>query len=359
LAALSGVSCPERTACFAVGSVSDIARNQVTLAERWNGTRWVIQQTPNPSMVSELKAISCSAVTACVAVGDYFYRAGPGRTLVERWNGVRWSIQPSPNRSGAGVSELNGVSCVSKTNCIAAGDSFDSRGVVTLVERWNGSRWSIRQTPNRAGRVQSSLAGVSCASAANCIATGNYFNDAGTGGGPLTERWNGAKWTLQRTPRPADTVFGALRSVSCPSATACTAVGTFTDRPVPRGTALPTKPLAERWNGTRWSIERIPHPVGTDDGALDAVSCPSTTACTAVGISGRFAGGVTLAERWNGTNWTIQPTPTPAGATDSYLFGVSCASKTACAAVGDYFKVSGLAIAERWNGVRWSLQPAG
>jgi hypothetical protein len=45
---------------------------------------------------------------------------------------------------------------------------------------------------------------------------------------------------------------------------------------------------------------------------------------------------VTLAERWNGSSWAIQSTPNPTGARSNILYGVSCPSTTACTAVGDY-----------------------
>ncbi len=51
--------------------------------------------------------------------------------------------------------------------------------------------------------------------------------------------------------------------------------------------------------------------------------------CTSVG---RFA-DLTLAERWDGTHWTIQPTPDPS-TTESILYSVSCPSASACVAVG-------------------------
>jgi hypothetical protein len=66
------------------------------------------------------------------------------------------------------------------------------------------------------------------------------------------------------------------------------------------------------------------------------VSCTSATACTAVGHYQNGAGTrVTLAERWDGTSWTIQPTPS---LSPNYFYttlsGVSCTSATACTAVG-------------------------
>ncbi len=44
-----------------------------------------------------------------------------------------------------------------------------------------------------------------------------------------------------------------------------------------------------------------------------------------------------LAEGWDGTKWAVQTTPNPTGASgDSDLSGISCASATACMAVGAY-----------------------
>ena len=60
---------------------------------------------------------------------------------------------------------------------------------------------------------------------------------------------------------------------------------------------------------------------------------------------------VTLAERWNGASWSIQRTPSPGGKNDSGLDSVSCASKTACTAVGGFTNHAGttMALAERYS----------
>jgi hypothetical protein len=76
-----------------------------------------------------------------------------------------------------------------------------------------------------------------------------------------------------------------------------------------------------------------------------AVSCASNTACTAVGYyntapPGEIVGRP-LAERWNGSTWSLRGAPTIAGSDTTYLEGVSCTSSRACIAVGgslDYFK---------------------
>jgi hypothetical protein len=42
--------------------------------------------------------------------------------MVQQWDGSRWSLVSTPNPSGATSSELNGVACPGATTCMAAGD---------------------------------------------------------------------------------------------------------------------------------------------------------------------------------------------------------------------------------------------
>jgi hypothetical protein len=66
------------------------------------------------------------------------------------------------------------------------------------------------------------------------------------------------------------------------------------------------------------------------------VSCPSSKACTAVGMSFAKSGGSrTEADFWNGTTWSIQKSSNPTGFAESSLSAVSCTSSSACTAVGD------------------------
>jgi hypothetical protein len=113
--------------------------------------------------------------------------------------------------------------------------------------------------------------------------------------------------------------------------------------------------LAELWNGRRWRIVPTPNPAG-GGGALGSVSCTSPSACTAAGFavdnSGNEAG--TLGERWNGTKWSLQATPTPARSFEATLDGVACPERLQCFAVGDY----GTPTADRVTlGLRWRGTP--
>jgi hypothetical protein len=219
-------------------------------------------------------------------------------------------MQSTPEPADATSSALSGVSCTSSTACTAVGNYFNSAGArVTLAELWDGTSWTAQSTPNPADATSSGLAGVSCTSIMACTAVGQYFNSAGVGV-TLTELWDGTNWTVPSTPNPANAKESALSGVSCTSSTACTAVGHY--RISPGSSAM----LAERWDGTSWTVQSTPNPADATSSVLYGVSCTSSVACTAVGQYFNSAGaGVTFAELWNGGGWTVQSTPNPAGAT--------------------------------------------
>ena len=318
------------------------------------GAGWSVVPSPNPpGGVLELLGVSCASASACTAVGsDYINGTGLRVPLVERWNGTRWAIQASPNLPAGSDSFLSGVSCVSARACTAVGD-YGAAHSMGLVERWNGRSWAIQTTPNPPAAPEFTggfLSGVSCVSASACTAVGSYYNRAGR---LLTfaERWDGTDWAIQPTPNPPSAEFGSASGVSCGSASACTAVGD--DLLYGAGRRVT---FAERWDGARWAIQPTPNLPGSDSG-LFGVSCVSAHACTAVGHKGG-ADHVPLVERWNGTRWAIQATPTPDVHSGNELRGVSCPSATACTAVGDYNGAAhSMTLAERWDGTRWAIQP--
>jgi hypothetical protein len=362
---LGSVSCTSATACTAAGWFTKTVTKDVTLAEVWNGTAWTVQATPDPAgaIVTKLTGVSCSSATACIAVGSSYSSASASDvTLAEKWNGTTWKLQSTPNPAGAVASTLGSVSCSSADACTAVGSFEGSSDLFSLAEVWNGTAWALETTPNSATTTGSVLDGVSCGSATSCTAVGFY--DSPAGALALAEAWNGHAWTIQATPNPpGPAAVSQLNGVSCSSATACSAVGFF------QNSASTDLTLAEGWNGTAWSIQPTPNPADADSfpgSVLSAISCSSAAACMAVGSYTNTAGNVvTLAESWNGTSWNIETTLNPAGATNSALVGVFCASATVCSAVGRSFDAEGTqtAVVESWDGAAWKSQvvavPAG
>ena len=275
--------------------------------------------------------------------------------------GLHWSIQ-SGTTTGLRNAQLVGVSCGSARSCFAVGVSVNSRKFQgPLAERWRGKSWSVQRTAIPAGAQSAELFDIACSSSTKCTATGRYTN-ASKLTLALSERWNGSKWVIQRTRNAAGANRSTLRGVSCPSNNWCMAVGAS------KGHNSGFRTLAERWNGRSWSIQRTPNPsTGPFGNELITVSCGSTRSCIAVGDivdnSGHVKG---LVARWNGRSWSAQNVPLPAGAFFSKIVGVSCAGPSACEAVG-YYSLSpsggALGFAESWNGTGWQLQtipaPAG
>jgi hypothetical protein len=350
---LSGVSCMSSTACTAVGEFYNGSGRAgggkgELLAESWNGTTWSVQEPPIPTGATEsiLSGVSCTSSTACIAVGHFESSSGKRVPLAESWNGTVWSIQEPPSPTGAKQSYLGGVSCTSSTACTAVGHFESSSGKrVPLAESWNGTVWSVQEPPNPTGAIESMLSGVSCMSSTACIAVGEFENSLGRHVA-LAESWNGTVWSVQEPPNPTGEYRTVLSGVSCASSTACAAVGELL------GTSGKSEQLTENWNGTEWKIHEPPNPTGATESRLNGVSCTSSTMCAAVGQFENSSGrSVPLAERWNGTEWSVQEPPNPTGATKSELYGVSCTLSTVCTAAGGFTNSSGspVTLAERYH----------
>lgn len=273
---------------MAVGEQCIVPCNgDVTLAERFDGSSWTIEPTPDGEGTSALTGVSCTADGACTAVGGYAYQVGvmpPVRgPITATWNGSAWSALPAP-ASGP----LAAVSCISAVDCTAVGGS----GSV----RWNGAMWAAHTGSDPTG----ALHGVSCAIPTICAAVGADT----AAGSTLAEGWDGVGWTTQPTPNRvgADTLNG----VSCASATRCTAVGAGD------GT------LVQVWDGTSWTTQLSPNPGDATAGSaeLNGASCTAGTACVAVGGYTDAAGvALPLIETFLGPAATVTVSLSPASIT--------------------------------------------
>lgn len=278
-AQLTAVTCTSPSYCVAAGYYQNSSVVNLTLIDVWNGTTWSTQPTQNPigSKISQFTSIACTASNACTAAGFFGDSLGSAKTLAEVWNGSKWIGQQTPDPSGAQLTQLQGIACTSSTYCLAVGDyTTATNKEVTLAESWNGKTWSVQPTPAPAGAIASSLTSISCVTAGICHAVGDYANGAGTEF-TLSETWNGRSWAVQPTPSPSGAIISVLTYVTCNNSTACAAVGWFARK---NGTALT---LAEGWNGSSWAYEETPNPAGAPKAFLDSVSCAVFSVCTAVG----------------------------------------------------------------------------
>lgn len=250
--------------------------------------------------------------------------------------------------------EFHGISCSFADDCLAVGQySFLMSETPnyylphSLAQHWTGSSWEDVSAPHPSGALESYLTAVSCAVSETCVTLG-YYRETGGSMTQFSAGWNGETWTTASVPIPADSLVGAgLQDISCPTTTFCVAVGSYTTEFEEfTGIPLETRATVEVWNGSAWSIQSVPQPAGEARPALTGVSCTSATNCVAVGTN-------RLVETWNGSKWTIQSTPNLSA---GHFTDVSCTASTACTAVGNIAKAG---FAARWNGVEWSLQTSG
>src|SRR5262249_60981771 len=136
--------------------------------------------------------------------------------------------------------------------------------------------------------------------------------------------------------------------VACAWASACTAVGT----------RRAGRQLAEGRNGRPWRPQAARTPSGSQEISRAGVACPTRTVCPAVGLNLTGFPPLTLAERWSGGRWRIQPTPALV-AYDIGFPGVACPTVSACYALARYTNNGpSLTLVEQANPTGTSTQAA-
>jgi hypothetical protein len=120
------------------------------------------------------------------------------------------------------------------------------------------------------------------------------------------------------------------------------------------------KALIEYWNGTAWTVQPTPNIAGGPD--LDGVAVASAADAWAVGahLKGRGPGGggvgTTLIEHWSGRHWSVQRSPNRSTRFYNQLYGVAAASPNRAWAVGYYYDFGYRTLIEEWDGRAWKVQ---
>ncbi|HEU5106292.1 MAG TPA: hypothetical protein VFU11_10670 [Solirubrobacterales bacterium] len=326
---LYDVSCePSTSVCTAVGK-STISGADGPIAQRWNGTSWSEQSAAKKSgtLPTRLFGVDCPSEARCLAAGNYQPTEGGPTLLAEIWNEGKWSVYSPPIPSGATSSELTAIGCNSTAQCRAAGSAVIGGVKTAIIEAWTSPNWTLMTVPIPEGATSSQLDGIDCIWSSVCLAVGRYTTSGGAVK-KLAMLWDGTNWSLQTLADPEGAIQSTLLDVSCtPSPTRCTAVGGW------KKSAGEQFTLAYRYNGSTWTLQSTPNPAGATESVFQDVSCATETSCTAAGSSIGSGSTQTLVEKWNGTNWSVHGTSNPSGATFSGLFGVSCRSTT-CVGVG-------------------------
>jgi hypothetical protein len=272
--------------------------------------------------------------------------AGPAGA--QSGSGTNFQVVPSPNPGTFPTLAAVGASSTSDAWTVGHYSDSSNSTFFSLAEHWNGSTWAVVPTPNPFGN-ENVLDGVADLSATNAWAVGNstdttnYYNQVSH---PLIEHWNGASWSA--VPAATDTVSGdSLNAVAAGSATDVWAVGSHFD-PTIGGSAG----LIEHWNGSRWSI--VPSPTSAVD--LSSVTVISSSDAWAAGATGLQP----VFEHWDGKAWSaFSGPPLTVGALG--VGGITAVSTNDVWMVGS-MRAPGRrptppnqTLSEHWDGHQWSL----
>lgn len=124
----------------------------------------------DPNGTYQLNGISCVSASSCVAVGGLNYSDGKAVVITTADGGSSWTLSSDPTLLKS--QQLFGVSCLTTSGgsvrCVAAADALAAAGPVTLVSKDGGATWGHRQRFDTTGWFSS----VACATVHRCWVAG-------------------------------------------------------------------------------------------------------------------------------------------------------------------------------------------
>jgi hypothetical protein len=204
-----------------------------------------------------------------------------------------------------------------------------------------GPTWEFVPSPNP-GTDGNGLASVVALSATDVWAAGSYnLRNPTLETWPLFLHWDGVAWSV------------VPNGTSAPSR--------FIDDLVAIGPddlwAVGLGGYVEHWDGLAWNEVSAPALAGAN---LWAAAGIMANDIWTVGEYHPFgATAQTFIGHWDGTAWNQVPSPN-AGTSDNYLYDALAVSQTEVWAVGNYVGPTGMAKAliERWDGTNWTMVPS-
>ncbi len=314
------------------------------------GSIFKVVPTPNHNFDNGLQAASASSPTDIWAVGQ----------STMHFDGTKWTSFAAPLIKGDNTSFLGGVVDISPALDWAAGTvNIGLANPGQVIEQWDGTQWNEFQGPRFAKGDEPSVKAMAYTSANDIWAIGSLLSDGGQLLSFLFEHWDGTAWTATSLISGDAFLFGA----SADATNDAWAVG-FSG---PENDSSRT--LAMHWDGTNWKIVATPS-VGSGANQLNGVLAQAPNDVWAVGFSTpvpppKQAATLTLIEHFDGTKWTVVPSPN-IGPNSMYqsnrLFGLTANSSTDIWAFGSVFAADGsghqATLLLHWDGTSWTIAPS-
>jgi hypothetical protein len=315
-ATLTGVSAVSDSDAWAVGYHSGTAFTNVgaqVLIDRWNGTAWSAASTPaTPGNTALLLAASASSASDAWAVGRTQVNKSDFEGLALHWNGTAWSVSPgfSSVLSPFAGASAQGVADVSPADAYAIGDSADT-ATGSLVH-WNGTAWSSVTLPLPADATSNTtLNAISAQGRDDVWIVGTFLDSATEQNETFSEHFNGRAWSVVAMPPVTSSninAFFVFNGIKANSPADVWAVGESGVTDVPDSQVN----LIEHFNGTAWSIVPSPSP-----GSINVLTGVATSsAANSIWAAGTFTPAAsstphTQTLNWNGTAWSVVHSPNP------------------------------------------------
>lgn len=280
-------------------------------AARWDGTAWVQTNIPQPSTLRDyqgLSAVLSLGPDDAIAAGTFNPPAGSSQGQAMRWDGSEWSLMNTPTYAGG--SSFFSLGTAGPDVWMGGGKYSELPPPAALTfpfaARLDGDDWNVVFVPPLAetgGRSYNFINAIGGVAADDAWAVGDA-QEVGVGGfGPaaMIVRWDGSEWTQYDAFPLVDDFFSGLTDLATIASDDAWAVGYDYDN-----ARQQTVPLILHWDGSAWTKAAVP--TFPDSAELRAVAAVGPNAVYAAGTRADANGFPhALILRWDGTAWTEVP----------------------------------------------------
>ena len=265
---LSGISCPTKLACIAVGTNgASLPGSGVVVTTQDGGASWAPAVAPSSALtVATVTCTSTADCTALVSQGTVMWSAHSA-DFGQTWQ-QEGDLPPGFVASGQ-------LLCVAGGTCLVPGymptGNGQGEGAVALSTD-GGQTWALATVPSGIGVLQS----VACTAPSECLVAGSTATTVSdvvpAKSQVLASTDGGHTWAPAHGPSAVDDVY----AMACPSPEQCAMVGTkWIGFPaIALGAVAQSIDGGGTFKGSRVAYVPI---------TLTALACPSTVACVAVG----------------------------------------------------------------------------
>jgi hypothetical protein len=332
--------------------VSPVMAGEGSTSKPPAGSIFKVVPTPNENPVNGSFAASASSPNDIWAVGD---------SLIH-FDGTQWTAFPAP-LIGQNLNALQGVVDISPTLAWAVGNvSVNFGSPAQVIEQWNGTQWSIFPGPTFGPNDQPLLFAATSTSATDIWAVGGVNLSSLNKIELLFEHFDGTSWTATTAPDPGD---GFLFGASADAPNDVWAVG------FEGTTGTNAKGITEHFNGTSWeSVPSAIVDGNKGTNQLVAVAALAPNDVWAVGnsipvVNPQTAASLTLIEHFDGSSWSVVPSPNVGPhsvSQNNKLLGITTVSSNDIYAYGSVMAADGSGqqstLLLHWNGTSWTIIPS-